>query len=563
MAGVNWLDISTLLIYFAVVLGVGVFKGRGSRRDTGSFFVARGTLPWWVIAAAFVATGMNTEQLVGQNGMSYQIGLPMLNWYFIVFIVYSLLIFVFLPVYMRNGISTMPQYLGKRFNGACQNVFTVILILTYVFMNLAVVFYGGAKLLEVIFGLNIWVGVTLIGIVAGLYTMYGGLKSAAYAATVQFALIFISGFFLMFLAFHKLPNGWSDVVAAAPCGFHLMKPTDYPEIPWHAVPLTLLGIHLYYSCANQALVQGCFGARREWDARIGLIVAGFCVVLRPFVEIFPGMCCRAIAVFDPNFALGDQPTDNVLPIMIRQLVSPGFRGLILIGILASVMSTIAAFLNSISTLFTLDVYKKWIDPNASEKRLVKVGTIATFVLMIFSICYSPFIGKLSGGIFQYFQTLASYVTVPLATVFLLGVLWKRATSTAALAVMILGIPLGLLVSMVIVPNCFAPETIAKYSLANPFITGAMTQVLCVVLMVVLSFVEFNFSVRKNRPSVVLMLAVSLVTKPKEVQAIAPLTFSMKDLRLPDDGPKRPWYQSVTFWWILFVAFYVGIYAWLW
>ena len=249
--------------------------------------------------------------------------------------------------------------------------------------------------------------------------------------------------------------------------------------------------------------------------------------------------------------------------MIRQLVSPGFRGLILIGILASVMSTIAAFLNSISTLFTLDVYKKWIDPNASEKRLVKVGTIATFVLMIFSICYSPFIGKLSGGIFQYFQTLASYVTVPLATVFLLGVLWKRATSTAALAVMILGIPLGLLVSMVIVPNCFAPETIAKYSLANPFITGAMTQVLCVVLMVVLSFVEFNFSVRKNGPSVVLMLAVSLVTKPKEVQAIAPLTFSMKNLRLPDDEPKRPWYQSVTFWWVLFVAFYVGIYAWLW
>ena len=161
--------------------------------------------------------------------------------------------------------------------------------------------------------------------------------------------------------------------------------------------------------------------------------------------------------------------------------------------------------------------------------------------MIFSICYSPFIGKLSGGIFQYFQTLASYVTVPLATVFLLGVLWKRATSTAALAVMILGIPLGLLVSYVLVPNCFAPETIAKYSLANPFITGAMTQVLCVVLM----------------------LAVSLVTKPKEVQAIAPLTFSMKNLRLPDDEPKRPWYQSVTFWWVLFVAFYVGIYAWLW
>ncbi len=542
MTGVNWLDISTLIIYFAVVLGVGVFKGRGARQDTSSFFVARGTLPWWVIAATFVATGMNTEQLVGQNGMSYQIGLPMLNWYFIVFIVYSLLIFIFLPVYLRNGVSTMPEYLGKRFNAPCQNVFTVILILTYVFMNLAVVFYGGAKLLEGIFGLNIWAGVVLIGVVAGLYTMYGGMRSAAYAATIQFALIFISGFFLMYLAFNKLPNGWLDVRNAAPCGFHLMKPTNYPEIPWHAVPLTLLGIHLYYSCANQALVQGCFGARREWDARIGLIVAGFCVVLRPFVEIFPGMCCRAIAVFDPNFALGEgQEVDAVLPMMIRQLVSPGFRGLMLIGILASVMSTIAAFLNSISTLFTLDVYKKWIDPNAPEERLVKVGTIATFVLMIFAIFFSPYVGILGGGIFKYFQTLASYVTVPLATVFLIGVLWKRATSAAALSVMILGVPIGLLVSQVFVPIAFAPETIKTYSLANPFITGAMTQVLCVALMIV----------------------VSLVTKPKDVQTVAPLTFSMKNLRLPEDEPKRPWYQSVSFWWVIFVAFYVGVYAWLW
>ncbi|MBQ9873338.1 MAG: sodium/solute symporter [Thermoguttaceae bacterium] len=541
MTGVGWIDIATLVAYFAVVLGVGVFKGRGARQDTGSFFVARGTLPWWVIAATFVATGMNTEQLVGQNGMSYKIGLPMLNWYFIVFIVYSLLIFIFLPVYLRNRVSTMPEYLGKRFNAACQNVFTVILILTYVFMNLAVVFYGGAKLLEVIFGLNIWEGVILIGIVAGLYTMYGGMRSAAYAATIQFALIFISGFFLMYLAYNRLPNGWSDVVAAAPCGFHLMKPTDYPEIPWHAVPLTLLGIHLYYSCANQALVQGCFGARREWDARIGLIVAGFCVVLRPFVEIFPGMCCRAIAVFDPSFELGNQPVDNVLPMMIRQLVGPGFRGLILIGILASVMSTIAAFLNSISTLFTLDVYKKWIDPNASEKRLVKVGTIATCVLMVFSILYSPCIGYLSGGIFQYFQTLASYVTVPLATVFLLGVLWKRATSAGALSVMILGVPLGLLVNYVFVPLCFSPEVISKYSLGNPFIVGAMTQVLCVALMVL----------------------VSLATKPKDLETVAPLTFSVKNLRLPDDEPKRPFYQSVPFWWVIFVAFYVGIYIWLW
>lgn len=541
MVNVNRFDILAIAVYFIVILAVGIWKGRGRRSGAAEFFTAKKSLPWWVIAMAFVATGMNTEQLVGQNGMGYRIGLPMLNWYLIAFLVYTMLIFVFLPVYLRNGIMTMPEYLGRRFNRSCQNVFTVILILSYVLMNLAVVFYGGAKLLEVVFGLNIWYGVILLGAVAGIYTMYGGMASAAYAAVVQFGMIFLSGFFLFILAYLKLPNGWSDVVANAPCGFHVIRPTDYPVIPWHAIPLTLFGIHLYYSCANQALVQGCFGARREWDARIGLIVAGFFVVLRPFIEIFPGLMCRAIGTFDPAFDLGEQPVDNVLPIMIRQLVPAGFQGLILIGILASVMSTIAAFLNSISTLFTMNVYKAWIDREASDKKLVRVGTIATFTLMIFSVLYSPMIGCLSGGIFEYFQMLASYVTVPVATVFLLGVLWKRATPAAALTVLIAGIPLGLLTSNLIIPYSFDPETVRKYSLNNFFINGGITQCICVILMI----------------------AVSLGTKPRPAAEVDPLTFTPSQIRLGADEAKRPFYQSVPFWWTLLVLFYVAIYLYLW
>ncbi len=541
MTNINYIDITTLVAYFVIVITIGFFKGRGKRDNSKSFFIAKSTLPWWVIAATFVATGMNTEQLVGQNGMAYRIGLPLLNWYYIVFIVYSLLIFIFLPVYLRSGIMTMPEYLGRRFDNKCQDVFTVILLLTFVFMNLAVVFYGGAKLLEVIFGLNLWVGVLIIGLVAGLYTMYGGMTSTAYAAVFQFALIFISGFYLMYLAYMKLPNGFSDMVSAAPCGFHLIKPADYPTIPWQAIPLTILGIHLYYSCTNQALVQGCFGARTEWDARIGLIAAGFCVALRPVVEFFPGLACRAIGLIDPSFNLADQPVDNVLPVMIRQLVPIGFQGLILIGILASVMSTISAFLNSISTIFTMNVYKRWFNKNADEKVLVKVGTIATCSLMIFSVLYSPCIEKFGGGIFNYFQTLASYVTVPLATVFLLGVLWKRATATAAFTVLIAGIPIGLLVANIFVPYCFDQETIKAYSLDNTYVNGAMTQAICVVLMII----------------------VSMSTKAKPKEELQQLTFSMDKLYLPSTDPPRPFYQKIGVWWTLFVLFYIAIYIYMW
>ncbi len=537
---INTYDFIVLVIYFIVLLGIGLVKGKGRRSGSAEYFISKGTLPWWVIAAAYVSTGMNTEQLIGQNGMGYTIGLTMVNWYIMALFVYTFLIFFFLPIYMRNGIVTMPEYLGKRYGKSSQNIFTAILIASYVLLNLAVVFYGGAKLLEVVMGLNIWYGVVLLGVVAGIYTMYGGMASASYAAVFQFALIFISGFVIFTLGYIKLPNGWSDVIVNAPGGFHLIQPMDYPTIPWHAIPLTVFGLHLYYSCINQALVQRSLGARTEWDARMAIIISGFFVILRPFVEIFPGMICRALAVFDPRFNLGEQPIDNVFPLLIKELVPAGFRGLILVGILSSVMSTISAYLNSISTIFTLDVYKKWINKEADEKKLVKVGTIATLVLMLFSVLYSPLVGIIGGGIFNYFQMLASYIAVPIATVFTLGILWKRATPAAAVTIMITGIPIGIFISRLI-PIIFDANTVAAYSLDNFFVISGITHAVCIIIMVL----------------------VSLYTVPKPVEKIKPLLFSRQMILLPENEPKRPFIQSIKLWWSIFAVVYIILYIVLW
>ena len=537
---INLYDYIILFAYFIVLLSVGFIKGKGKRTSSEEYFISKGTLPWWVIAAAFVSTGMNTEQLIGQNGMGYTIGLTMVNWYIIALFVYTALIFVFLPIYLRNGIVTMPEFLGRRYNVACRNVFSVLLIVSYVLLNLAVVFYGGAKLLEVVMGLNIWYGVIILGVVAGIYTMYGGMASASYAAVFQFALIFISGFVIFFLGYIRLPNGWSDVVANAPGGFHLMQPMDYPVIPWHAIPLTVLGLHLYYSCVNQALVQRSFGARTEWDARMAIIVSGFFVLLRPFVEILPGMICRALGTFDPRFNLDNQPIDNVFPLLIRELIPAGFRGLILVGILSSVMSTISAFLNSISTLFTLDVYKKWINKDAGEKELVRIGTIVTLFLMFFSVLYSPFVGIIGGGIFNYFQMLASYLAVPIATVFLVGILWKRATPASALTIMISGIPLGIFISW-FMPLVFAESTVNRFSLDNFFVSSGISQAVCIVIMVLVSF----------------------FTTPKPIEEISPLLFSKETVFLPKNEPARPVLQSVWLWWCIFATVYVLLYIKFW
>lgn len=537
---VDFLDTLTIAGYLLAILAAGLWKGRGKRQSAAQYFVSQGTLPWWVIGMAFVATGMNTEQLIGQNGMAYKIGLPLVSIYAIAFAVYSLLIFVFLPVYLRNGILTMPDYLRRRFPGPSADLFTVLLLLSYVFLNLAVVFYGGAKLLEVVMGLELWHGVVLLAVVAGLYTMYGGMAAASYAAVLQFLMIFGAGAVLFALGYLRLPHGWSDVVAAAPCGYHMIKPLGYAELPWLAMPASLLGLQLYYSCINQSLVQRCFGAKTHWDAKMAILLAGFFVLLRPFIEIFPGMIARALSVVDYRFDLGSQPIDNVFPLLIKELIPGGLRGLILVGILASVMSTISALLNSIATLYTLDVHQKWLRPEADERELVRVGTAATFVLVLFSIFYSPLVGKIGGSIFNYFQTGAAYFAVPIATVFLFGFFWRRATGAASLFTLITGIPLGFGLAWLL-PAALPSGVVADYGLDNRYIVSGLTQVVCAVLFVI----------------------VSLCTRPEPEAAITSLLWSRDCLRRPAGEPRRPWIESVGFWWAVFLLAYFSVYCLLW
>ena len=564
------LDYATIAVYFVALLGIGFLTGRGKRANSDSYFLSKGTLPWWAIGAAYVATGMNTEQLIGQNGVGYQHGLVMANWYLIVPIVYGALIYFFYPVYLRNGIRTMPEYLGRRFNGASQNIFAVFLIISYVLMNLAVVFYGGAVLLSEVFplvsgnsALNLWLWLAVLSLVSGLYTMYGGESSMVYGAFIQFLLIFVAGAALLWLAYCQMPGGLSDLCKVPDPGYlRLLHPMASNPIPWHAILLTVFGLHLYYSCINQSLVQRGFGARTEWDARMAIVFAGAFVPLRPFVEIIPGMMARAIYEVSPDSVIGQAfdfglrnnlagyVPDRVLPKMIRVLVPVGLQGLMVVGILAGVMSTIAALLNSISTLFTYDVYKKWINPHADDKRLVKIGTITTFALMFFSIIYAPQIQRM-GGIFVYFQTAASYFAIPIASVFLMGMFWRRTTPAAALTVILCGIPCGMLMDwyimegrplvvggLTLIPQLIPTSFVEAWNTKNVFVCSGFNQLFLMLLMVV----------------------VSLFTRPRLEAEIRPLMWSVDKFFLPDGEPKRPLLQSVGLWFVLLSLIYFLIYV---
>jgi len=208
--GYQALDYLLVGAYLVGTLLIGLWHGKGRRGSSGQYFISKGMLPWWAIGASYVATGMNTEQLMGQNGMGYMIGLPMVNWYMIAIFVYSALIFIFFPVYRRNNIVTMPEYLERRFNTLSGNLFTILLLLSYIFMSLAVVFYGGAKLLEIVLGWNMWVGLLVLAFFTGAYTLYGESSSVVFTSAIQFLLIFVSGITVFVIAYLKLPNGVED-----------------------------------------------------------------------------------------------------------------------------------------------------------------------------------------------------------------------------------------------------------------------------------------------------------------------------------------------------------------
>lgn len=537
----NTLDILTIAGYFVIILVIGLWSSRDKKSDAAAYFTSKGTLPWWAIGMAYVATGLNSEQLIGMNGMGYFVGLPLVNSYLNAILVFTALIFCFFPLYLRNNIVTMPQYLEERFDKRSANVFSVLLLVSYIFLSLAVVLYGGAKLFEVIYDIPLWQGVLVLGLISGVFTIFGGMSSMINASVFQFVLMFLAGGVLFLLGFEKLPNGWQDIVTHAPGGFHLMQPMDTPVMPWHAVLLSLLNLQLFYSCINQALVQRGFGAKTEWDVRMAIVFALVFVLLRPFLEIFPGMMARALAFTGhPEFAITEAEIDNVYPVLIANLIPPGLQGLIIIGILATVMSTVAAFLNSISTLFTYDVYKKWINPGANDRKLVRVGMWCTFGLMAFSVLYAPVIGKL-GGIFLYFQSLSTYLAVPVATCFLAGMFWKRATPAAALVVLLAGIPSGALIQLAVIPALFSEAIIAAYGLNNFYVTGGITQAFCVLLMI----------------------AVSLATTPRPPAEIKRLMWAPAMLRLPSGEPVRPWWQSVGLWWGIMAVVYGILYAWWW
>ena len=519
---IDGIDIAVFLMVLGVTFGIGIWASRRENKSPMDYFLAGHRLPWYAIGTSYVASNLSSDQMIGMVGQAYNHGIVLANWQWRVFPIYTFMIWIFLPFYLRNRVSTMPEFLERRFNPACRDFFALITAGGYIAINLSSVLYGGGLVMHDMLGFSLVSCIWVIAIVAGIYTAYGGLSAVVWTDLPQSIILFGGGFLLFFLGLGYVDGGWTGLMDRYPEKFHLIQPADHPLIPWPALLITLPTLSLYYSCTNQFIVQRCLGARSEWDARIGVILAGFLNIAGVVAIVLPG-----IVAFDlfPDLAHFDLAFSTLL----KSVAPIGLKGLIVAGLMGAILSTIDSLVNSTSTVLTFDIYKRWIHTSASETQMVRFGRVSTVVILAGAAYWAPNVQDF-GSLFEYFQRFVTYISTPFAAVFLIGVMWRRINSAGAIAALVIGIPTSFILEQYVLPPGF-----------NFFNLSGITWVICVAVMT----------------------GVSLMTEPPDEEKTRGLIWSLSYATRSETNEVIPIYKSVVFWWLMLGGVSAVLYAFFW
>lgn len=484
--GLGTVDWLVILAYFGILLAI-TWWSVTKRKDTAEdYFLAGRHLAWWIVGASIFASNIGSEHLVGLAGSGATDGVAMAHyelhaWCLLV------LAWVLVPFYMRSKVYTMPEFLERRFSPASRYVLSVISLVAYVITKIAVGIFAGG----IVFGtllpemrLNLgfaeldsfWLGSLLVLAATGLYTVLGGMRAVAYTEAVQTVVLVLGSVVVTLFGLAKL-GGWSGLREALPSEmFNLWKPlvpaglegTWAPvkepgriawyfngNFPWLGMLICAPVIGLWYWCTDQYIVQRALGARNETDARRGAIFASYLKLLPVFIFIIPGMICFALAsngkipelqgiLVDPAAATAVADRDKAqaaFPLLVAHVLPVGVRGIVVAGLLAALMSSLAGVFNASSTLFTVDLYQK-LRPKVTQHQLVRVGRIATVVMVLIGLLWIPVI-RGSKGLYFYLQSVQGYLAPPIFTVFFLGVFMRRLNARGCLAALVVGFLLGL------------------------------------------------------------------------------------------------------------------------
>lgn len=457
------LDYGIFLIYFLIVAGYGywIYQKKKSKTATAStdFFLAEGSLTWWAIGASLIASNISAEQFIGMSGDGFAMGLAISTYEWMAAATLLIVAIFFMPIYLKNHIFTMPQFLTKRYNGTVAMIMAVFWLMLYVVVNLTSILFLGALAVSNISGLDFTLCMTGLAIFAIFITL-GGMKVIGYTDVIQVFFLVLGGLATTYLALSLVSErlgldgalaGLGALMKHSPDHFHMIfQPNDphYPSLPGLTV---LIGgmwiVNLNYWGCNQYITQRALGADLP-TARNGILFAAFLKLLMPVIVTLPGIAAYVLwkeGLFQQEMldAGGEVSKDKAYPVLLN-LLPTGLKGLSFAALTAAIVASLAGKANSISTIFTLDIYKNYINPTASEKRLVGTGRVVVVVAMIIAIFISPYLGIDKKGGFQYIQEYTGFVSPGVFAVFLLGFFWKRANSTGALLSIVGGFLLSLL-----------------------------------------------------------------------------------------------------------------------
>lgn len=481
-SGFRTVDLVIVLVYLAVLISLGLFLGRnkkGHQKSASDYFLAGNSLTWWAVGASLIAANISAEQFIGMSGTSYADGIATAAYELMAAVTLVVIGKFLLPVMLKRKIFTIPQFLRERYTDGVGLAFSILWLFLYVFVNLTSVAWLGALAIEQILGLQgatLVVGsfsismrmviVLLLFIIAGIYSIYGGLASVAWTDVLQVFFLVGGGLVTAYFALRAVGDGagalagLNNLFADLTSGEHLNDShlhlviqeshgaSAFANVPGIAavvggVWLTNLG----YWGFNQYIIQKGLAAKSVDEAQKGLVFAGFLKILIPFIVVLPGICAYYISL-RPELLSGLQGSINVAddayPWLVRNFTPTGVKGLTFAALSAAIISSLASMFNSTSTLFTMDIYKKYINKDASDKKLVRVGRLTSLAaLVIAAVAVEPLLGSLDQA-FQYIQEYSGFIYPGIIVVFGLGLLWKRASSRAAVWTAIITIPLGVL-----------------------------------------------------------------------------------------------------------------------
>ena len=429
------IDIAVLAVYAVAIFGLAQWVSRdkgGHRKDSTDYFLAGKALPWWAIGASLIAANISAEQIIGMSGSGYAIGLAIASYEWMAALTLLIVGKYFLPVFLKNGVYTMPQFLEQRYGPSVRTLMAVFWLGLYVFVNLTSILWLGSIAIHTVTGLDQMWALAAIGVFALAYQLWGGLKAVALTDIVQVALLVTGGLIIAWLSLGKIGGG--DVVAGFhhlttqfPEKFDMILSKDnphYKELPGIAVLIGGLWImNISYWGFNQYIIQRALGAKDLAEAQKGIAMAAYLKLLMPVIVVLPGIAALVLA---PQ---GIKP-DQAYPEMMK-LLPPGLLGLVFAALVAAIVASLAAKINSIATIFTLDVYAK-ARPGHSEGHLVAVGRITAVLAVIVGVLTAkPLLGGAEQA-FQFIQEFTGFFTPGIVVIFILGMFWKKATTAGAL-----------------------------------------------------------------------------------------------------------------------------------